>query len=173
MILQNTKTDFSYGDGKIAQFAANLSDMRNDDTFREFYDSVVNRIGESSSRSKRKHNYKQLYFEVFYNITNMLTGRFADCQSFKFLEKVNPIFFDRKIKFLQPIEMLKSKYGPLFKTTYLESLLAFIYKDTDFHKEQSSGTVAVYLQFQFRSKYSRSSKIIKIKCVNCTIKCLS
>ena len=102
MILQNTKTDFSYGDGKIAQFAANLSDMRNDDTFREFYDSVVNKIGESSSRSKRKHNYKQLYFEVFYNITNMLTGRFADCQSFKFLEKVNPIFFNRKIKFLQP-----------------------------------------------------------------------
>ena len=43
--------------------------MRNDDTFREFYDSVVNKIGEPSSRSERKHNYKQLYFEVLDNIT--------------------------------------------------------------------------------------------------------
>ena len=130
MILQNTKTDFSYG--KIAEFAAYLSDMPNDDTFREFCDSVVNKIGEPSSRSKRKHNYKKLYFKVLYKITFIITERFADCQSL-FLDLVNLNFFSQ-LKNKVPAtksEMMKSKYGPLFDVKSLESQLIFICKDKE------------------------------------------
>ena len=164
MILQNTKTDFSFGVGKIAEFGAYLSDMRNDDTFREFYDSVVNKIGEPSSRSERKHNYKQLYFEVLDNITNMLTERFADCQNFEFLDLVNPNLFSQwknKVPAAK-LEMLKSKYGPLFNISNLESQLIFIYKDTDFHKESPVALLQFIYNFNLEASIPEVVKLLKL-----------
>ena len=67
----------------------------------------------------------------------MINDGFADCQSFEFLDLVNPVFFKnwKESVLNSSLLCLKDKYGPPFDISSLESQLLFIYKDTDFHKE--------------------------------------
>ena len=94
-------------------------------------------VGLPTSRSARKPNYKQLYFEIIDSTLAMINDRFADCQSFEFLDLVNPVFFKNWKESVPNSSLLclKDKYEPLFDISSLESQLLFIYKDTDFHKE--------------------------------------
>ena len=67
-ILQNRNTDFSYGVGKIDNSASYLTGLRSEDGFKKAFSSAVEIVGHPSSRSDRKHNYRQLYFPVLDNI---------------------------------------------------------------------------------------------------------
>ena len=58
-----------------------------------FYQEAVEKVGEPLSRADKKHNYKQLYFEIIDSIVRMLTERFQDMQQFELLDLVSPGVF--------------------------------------------------------------------------------
>ena len=93
MVLQDQNTDFSYGVQKIATFANFLCDLRTDRAYDDFFQSTVSLTGRPSSNADRRHTYRNLYFQVIDNIKCMLSERFADCDSFAFLDLVNPYIF--------------------------------------------------------------------------------
>ena len=72
MVLQNRKTDLSYGIGKIISFLEFLSELRSDKSYDEFFASVVQVAGEPHSKSDMRHNYRRLFFEIIDNVSGML-----------------------------------------------------------------------------------------------------
>ena len=92
-IPQNTSTNFSFRIEKIKTVVALLTDLRSDDAFDDLLSSTIDMAGQPSSRSDKKHNYKQIYFELLDTIIAMLNDRFADSQSFEFLDSFNPFLF--------------------------------------------------------------------------------
>ena len=137
MFLQNRNTDFSYGVQKISIFLEFLCTLRNDEEYNCLYSSTVEEIGQPSSRSDLKYNFKQLFFEIIDNTKVMMEERFADCKKFSFLDLVNPKLFPQwkgKVR-TDMLVSLKNTYGPLFDLQVLESQLLFLYKDKDFYKE--------------------------------------
>ena len=48
---------------------------------------------QTLSRADKKHNFKQLYFEIITSILGMLTERFQDMQEFELLNPVNQRVF--------------------------------------------------------------------------------
>ena len=163
-VLQNRSTDFSYGVGMITNFAEFLTDMRTDEAFHNTFESAVAIVGQPSSRSDRKHNYKQLYFQVIDNTVAMLNDRFADCKHFAFLDLVNPNFFARwKAEFpADKLQLLKSKYGPLFNIQLLQSQLLFIYRDNDFYKKSSVEVLNYLYEFGLQESLSEVAKLLKL-----------
>ena len=161
-VLQNRSTDFSYGVGMITNFAEFLSDMRTDEAFHNSFESTVAIVGQPSSRSGRKHNYMQLYFQVIDNTVAMLNDRFADCKHFAFL--VNPNFFAKwKAEFpADNLQLLKSKYGPLFNIQLLQSQLLFIYRDNDFYKKSSVEVLNYLYEFGLQESLPEVVKLLKL-----------
>ena len=113
--------------------------MRSDNSFTEFFASVVEIIGEPKTRLDLKYNYKRLFYEVIDNIVSMLEERFLDLTDFAFLDLVNPhCFFNWQNNVpVEKLELLRMKYGPLFKISLLGQLLLYIYRDTDLYKASS------------------------------------
>ena len=72
MVLQNRKTDLSYGIGKIISFLEFLSELRSDKSYDEFFASVVQVAGGPHSKSDMRHNYRRLFFEIIDNVSGML-----------------------------------------------------------------------------------------------------
>ena len=71
-ILQSRETDFSYGISRIERFKNFVSSLLTDEGSSNFYQEAVDKVGEPLSRIDRKHNYKQLYFEIIDSIVGML-----------------------------------------------------------------------------------------------------
>ena len=78
------------GISRIECFKNFVSSLLTDEGFSNFYQEAVDKVGEHLSRIDRKHNYKQLYFEIIDSIVGMLTERFQDMKQFEFLDRVNP-----------------------------------------------------------------------------------
>jgi hypothetical protein len=91
-VLRGRQTDFNYGMTKIERFKTFVSSLRSE-TFDEFYQEAVDKVGPPVSRADTKHNYKQLYFEILDSIVGMLNERFQDMERFGFLYLVNPKVF--------------------------------------------------------------------------------
>ena len=174
-VLQNRSTDFSYGVRKITHFAEFSTDMRTDEAFDNNLESAVAIVGQPSSRSDRKHNYKQLYFQVIDSTVGMLNDRFADCKHFEFLDLFNPNFFARwNTKFpAEKLELLKSKYGLLFNIQLLQSQLLFMYNDNDFYKKRSVEVLNYFYEFWITRKSARSCEALKAQFCHCSFKCIS
>ena len=166
-ILQNRSTDFSLGVGKVKGFATFLTELRSDAAFDELFRVTVEKVGQPSSRSDKKPNYKQLYFEILDTTITMLSDRFADCESFAFLDLVNPYFFGGwKDKVPQnKLQLLKGKYGSLFDMPTLESQLLFMYKDTDFHKESSMELMHYIYHYNLHPSLPEVVKLLKLNAV--------
>ena len=81
-ILQDRQTDFNYGVIRIERFKTFVSSLRSDETFAKFYQEAVDKVGPPLSRADKKHDYKQLYFEVLDSIVGMLNERFQDMKRF-------------------------------------------------------------------------------------------
>ena len=62
------------------------------ESFDSYFQATVAVVGEPSSRSDNKHNYKQLYFKVSNNASTMVDDRFDRVKEFAFLDLLNPIF---------------------------------------------------------------------------------
>ena len=139
MVLQNRQTGLSFGISKIICFLDFLHNLRSDNSFTEFFASVVEIIGEPKTRLDLKYNYKRLFYEVIDNIVSMLEERFLDLKDFAFLDLVNPhCFFNWQNNVpVEKLELLRMKYGPLIKISLLEQQLLYIYRDTDFYKASS------------------------------------
>ena len=137
MVLQIRNTDFSYGVQKIATFANFPCDLRTDSACNDFFQSTVSLSGRPYSIADRRHNYKSLYFQVIDNIKCMLSERFAYCNSFAFLDFVNPCIFKQRRKGVPPdmLYSLNSRYGPLCNIKSLENQLPFLYNDPNFHHD--------------------------------------
>ena len=90
--LQNIDTDFSNGSKKVDNVKAYLSGIRKNESFHSYYQATVTVVGGPSSWSDKKHNYKQLYFEVIDNTLAMLDDRFDSVKEFAFLDLLNPFF---------------------------------------------------------------------------------
>ena len=120
VFLQNRSTDFGYGVGMISDFAEFLTNMQNRSAFHINFESAVVIIGQPSSRPDRKHNYKQLYFQMTDSTVAMLYDQFADCKHSSFLDLVNLNFFAKwKAEFpADRVQLLKSKYDPLLMSNY-------------------------------------------------------
>ena len=114
-----------------------MYDLCTDSAYDDFFQSTFSLIGRPSSNADRRHNYKSLYFQVINNINCMLSERFADCDSFAFLDLVNPCIFKQWRKKVPPdmLQSVKSKYGPLFSINSLESQLLIIYNEPDFYND--------------------------------------
>eukprot|EP00795_Rhopilema_esculentum_P008629 gene8629-14641_t len=166
-ILQNRSTDFSFGVSKIKIFADFLSDCRTDVAFDGVYELTVNLVGLPTSRSDRRPNYKQLFFEIIDSTLAMLNDRFADCQSFEFLDLVNPVFFKNWKESVPNSKLLclKAKYGPLFDMSSLESQLLFIYKDSDFHKESPTELLHYIYFYNLHPSLPEAVKLLKLNAV--------
>ena len=163
-ILQSRETDFSYGISRIERFKNFVSSLRTDEGFSNFYQEAVDKVGEPLSRIDRKHNYKQLYFEIIDSIVGMLTERFQDMKQFEFLDLVNPKVFTTWNGVVPPekISLLKEMYGTLFDVPMLESQLSFIYNDKDFHKESSSEVLKYMFKFNLQSSLPEAVKLFKM-----------
>ena len=120
-ILKSRETDFSYGISRIERFKNFVSSLRTDEGFYNFYQEAEDKVGETLSRIDRKHNYKQLYFEIIDSIVGMLTERFQDKKQFEFLDLVNPKAFTTWNGVVPPekISLLKEMYGTLFDVPML------------------------------------------------------
>ena len=163
-ILQSRETDFSYGISRIERFKNFVSSLRTDEGFSNFYQEAVDKVGEPLSRIDRKHNYKQLYFEIIDSIVGMLTERFQDMKQFEFLDLVNPKVFTTWNGVVPPekISLLKEMYGTLFDVPMLESQLSFIHNDKDFHKESSSEVLKYMFKFNLQSSLPEAVKLFKM-----------
>ena len=163
-ILQSRETDFSYGISRIERFKNFVSSLRTDEGFSNFYQEAVDKVGEPLSRIDRKHNYKQLYFEIIDSIVGMLTERFQDMKQFEFLDLVNPKVFTTWNGVVPPakISLLKEMYGTLFDIPMLESQLSFIYNDKDFHKESSNEVLKYMFKFNLQSSLPEAVKLFKM-----------
>ena len=113
--LQNRNIDFSSGVKKVSIFKTYLMNMRNTDIFDSYYQGTVDVVGQPTSRSDKRHKYKQLYYEVIDNICTMLDERFDGIKEFAFLDLVNPIFFHQWQKEFptEKVQLLNSKYDGL------------------------------------------------------------
>lgn len=163
-ILQDRQTDFNYGITKIEKFKDFLSSLRTDDAFAEFYQEAVDKVGQPATKSDKKHNYKQLYFEVLNTIVGMINERFQDMKRFAFLDLVNPkVFATWGGEVPQDkINLLKEMYGALFNVPMLESQLSFIYRDTDFHKDNSNELLKYIFNFHLQSSIPEAVKLLKM-----------
>ena len=72
-VLQERRIEFSYGASKITNFSRYLIDMCNDETFTQTLQSTVDLVGHPSSRSDRKHNYKDIYLQLLTCMVVMLS----------------------------------------------------------------------------------------------------
>ena len=163
-VLQSRETDFSYGISRIERFKSFVSSLRTDEGFSNFYQEAVDKVGEPLSRIDRKHNYKQLYFEIIDSIVGMLTERFQDMKQFEFLDLVNPKVFTTWNGVVPPekVSLLKEMYGTLFDVPMLESQLSFIYNDKDFHNESSNEVLKYMFQFNLQSSLPEAVKLLKM-----------
>jgi hypothetical protein len=163
-ILQDTQTDFNYGVSRIERFKTFVSSLRTDEDFAEFYQEAVDKVGPPASKADKKHNYKQLYFEVLDSIVGMLSERFQDMNRFEFLDLVSPRVFKTwgGVVPADKISLLKEMYGPLFDVPMLESQLSFIYRDTDFHKETSLELLKYIFEFNLQSSLPEAVKLLKM-----------
>ena len=163
-ILQSRETDFNYGISRIERFKSFVSSLRTDEDFSNFYQEAVDKVGEPLSRADKKHNYKQLYFEIIDSIVGMLTERFQDMKQFEFLDLVNPKVFSTWNGVVPPgkISLLKEMYGTLFDVPMLESQLSFIYNDKDFHKESSNEVLKYMFKFNLQSSLPEAVKLFKM-----------
>ena len=87
IVLQNMRIELSYGASKITNFSRCLIDMCNDETF------TVDLVEHPSSRSDRKHNYKDIYLQLLNCMVVMLSDRSSDIENLEFLDLVNQNFF--------------------------------------------------------------------------------
>ena len=157
------RIEFCYGASKIINFSRYLIDMCNDETFTETYQSTVDLVEHPSSRSDRKHNYKDIYLQLLNCMVFMLSDRFSDIENFEFLDLVNPNFFSmwkNKVPSTKRNKVITS-YGPLFTFPDLESQLLFIYKDRDFHKENASELLEYIYKFNLQDCLPEVVKLLK------------
>ena len=163
-VLQSTVTDFSYGISRIERFKNFVSSLRTDEGFDKFYQEAVDKVGQPVSRADRKHDYRQLYFEIIDSIVGMLNERFQDMKQFEFLDLVNPKVFSTWNGVAPPekFSLLKEMYGPLFDVPGLQSQLTFIYNDKDFHKETSNEVLKYIFQFNLQSSLPEAVKLLKM-----------
>lgn len=120
------------------------------------------------SRSDKRHNYKQLYFQVIDTIKGMLNERFQDHESFEFLDLINPKVF-RTWEGEVPsnkIDLLKQKYGLLFDIPMLKNQLSFIYRDKDFHKGSAMEILKYIFEFNLQSCLPEVVKLLKLNGVS-------
>ena len=162
--LQNRDTDFSNGIKKVDNFKAYLSGIRKNESFHSYYQGTVAIVGEPSSRSDKKHNYKQLYFEVIDNTLTMLDDRFDSVKEFAFLDLVNPIFFHLWQKEVprDKLQLLNAKYGTLFDISLLEHQLHFMYKDEDFCKSNATELLQYLYHNNLHPSLSEVVKLLKL-----------
>ena len=152
---------------KIELFKSFVSSLRTDEKFGTFYQEAIGRVGEPTTRADKKHNYKQLFFEVLDSILGMLNERFQDMKQFAFLDLVNPKSFSawNQVVPLEKINLLKDMYGTLFDVPMLESQLSFIYRDKDFHKESCNEVLKYIFQFNLQSSIPEVVKLLKMNIV--------
>ena len=164
MVLQYRQTDLTYGIGKISNFLDFLLEMRSDESYDSCFPSAVEMVGEPTTRADKKHNYKQLFFQVIDNMANMLKDQFADFKSFEFLDLVNPHFFSQWKDSLPAgkLELFRVKYGPLFNIHALEQQLLFIYRDLDFHQSNSQELLRYINHFHLQTGLSEVYKLLLI-----------
>ena len=108
-----------------------------DDKFSELYQEAVNILGPPVSKLEKRHNHKQIYFEVIDSIVGTMNERFKDIIQYAFLDLVNPkifAFWGGVIPF-ENINVLKEMYGPLYDIPMLKSQLSSIFRVQDFHKD--------------------------------------
>ena len=79
------------------------------------YQDAANLVGPPVSRSDKKHNYRQLYYQVIDTIKGMLIEPFQDQKSFEFVDLIiNPKLFrtwEGKVH-SNKIDLLEQGYGP-------------------------------------------------------------
>ena len=83
--------DFSSGVKKVSNFKTYLMNMCNTDVFDPYYQGAVDVVGQLSSRSDKRHNYKQLYYELIDNICAIRDERYDGIKEFAFLDLAKPI----------------------------------------------------------------------------------
>ena len=163
-VLQNRSTDFSVGVGHISSFENFLTFLRTEINYNELYESTVRLVGPPLSRSDKKHNYLQLYFEVLDNMCSMLRDRFQDLRDFEFLDLVNPKVFTAWNNNVPQdhLQLLKAKYGSLFDMPALQSQLLFMYKDADFFKENAMKLLDYIYSCNLQASLPEVVKLLKL-----------
>ena len=97
----------------------------------------------------------------------MLKDRFADFNDFAFLDLGNPLLFSswqRKVP-ADKLQLLQSKYGPLFDIQSLESQLLFLYEDKDFHMENPPDILQYIYQFGLQYSIPEVVQLLKLNSV--------
>ena len=140
-----------------------ITKIYNYETFTETYQSNVDLVEHPSSRSDRKHNYKDIYLQLLNCMVFMLSDRFSDIENFEFLDFVNPNFFSMWKNKVPSAKLNKviTSYGPLFTFPDLESQLLFIYKDRDFHKENASELLEYIYKINLQDCLPEVVKLLK------------
>ena len=163
-ILQDKETDFQYGLARVERFKTNVSSLRTDAKYSDFYDQAVEKVDPQVTRYDQKHNYKQVYFEILDSIVGMLTERFQDMERFKFLDLVNPRVFKTSNGEVpsEKLDLLKEMYGNLFDIPMLVSQLCFIYRDKDFHKDSCGKLLKYISKYHLQSSIPQVTKLLKM-----------
>ena len=168
-ILQKRSVHFSYAVGKIHDFKKYLcDDLRTDAAFEICHaDALAWPGGAPQRRCEQVINYKSLYFEVIDNIVGMIENRFRNVESFSFLDLVNPKIFPQLVDGVpvDKIQQFIEKYGTLFNIPNLQSQLAFVYKDKDFHKDNSVELLKYIHKVNVQTCIPEMVKLLKLNAV--------
>ena len=123
--------------------------------------------GAPQRRCEQVINYKSLYFEVIDNIVGMIENRFRNVESFSFLDLVNPKIFPQLVDGVpvDKIQQFIEKYGTLFNIPNLQSQLAFVYKDKDFHKDNSVELLKYIHKVNVQTCIPEMVKLLKLNAV--------
>ena len=164
IVLQNRKTDLSYGLRKIVSFLDFLGELRSDKSYDEFFASA----DEPNSRSDMRRNYRRLFCEIIDNVSGRLKECVLDLKDFAFPDLVNPhCFINWKNSVpAEKLGLLERRYGRLLKPSLLKQQLLFIHRDSDFHKATSQELLDYINNLNLQSCFS---EVFKLLLLNATI----
>ena len=166
-VLQNRKTDYSYGVSKVKDFGTFLSDLRSNQGFENIFSFALEIVGQPTSRSDKKVNYKQLYFQIIDNLVQMLEDRFEDCENFSFLDLVNPNFFSQ---WKDNFPKRNSNFCKADMVAFLIFLCwkpsCFLSSGTKISKKHSSMELLEYMyDFELHTCFPKVIKLLKLNAV--------
>lgn len=139
-ILQTKILDINYCSNQIKIAAQRISELRNEDKFKEFFNWAKNKTELPTKRGKSDNeleifsSYKMLYYEIIDCISLQLSTRFNNLHDLNFLSLVDSSKFTEYVKNFpdKSFECLLKMYPNIFEIDRLKNELSVLYRDEQF-----------------------------------------
>lgn len=139
-ILQTKMLDIKYCSNQIKIATQRISELRNEDKFKEFFNWAKNKTelprkrGKSDNELEIFSSYKLLHYEIIDCISIQLSTRFNNLHDLNFLSLVDSSKFTEYVKNFpeKSFECLLKMYPNVFEAERLKNELSVLYRDEQF-----------------------------------------